>query len=167
MGNSLVLLAEYPGWNGFLGTRADFMVDFVVVAMVGILPILGWSIWLAKYGRNYVLHKRLQIVLAAVLGVAVLAFEVDIRLFGWRERAQGSAEAIAEGVLASLYIHLVFAISTLVLWVYVLVHALRNIPDPPKPCPQSAHHRFWARIAAIDMVCTAVTGWIFYYLAFT
>ena len=25
---------EFSGWNGFLGTRASFMLDLVVVAMV-------------------------------------------------------------------------------------------------------------------------------------
>ncbi len=41
-----------------------------------------------------------------------------------------------------------------------------NFPNPPVPGPHSPWHRRYARLAALDMICTAVTGWIFYYLAF-
>ena len=39
-------------------------------------------------------------------------------------------------------------------------------PSPPAPCPYSPTHIFWARLAAIDMTLTTLTGWLFYYLAF-
>ncbi len=70
------------------------------------------------------------------------------------------------GVKSSLYIHLVFSISTFFLWLYVVFGALRNIPKPPQPSPYSGRHVFWARIAAVDLVLTSITGWIFYWLAF-
>src|SRR5579863_724866 len=36
----------------------------------------------------------------------------------------------------------------------------------PMSGPHSASHRFWGRLAALDMLCTAVSGWTFYWLAF-
>jgi hypothetical protein len=48
----------------------------------------------------------------------------------------------------------------------VIIRALLNFPSPPHPGPHSRFHVRWARIAAIDMFITAVTGWTFYYLAF-
>ena len=37
------------GIDGFLGTRATFMLDVVTVAMVGVLPLLAW---LARHARD-------------------------------------------------------------------------------------------------------------------
>jgi len=162
---------DYPGIDGFLGTRASLMVDVVAVAMVLVLPLLGASIYLVQYRRAYPLHKRIQLVLGAVLLVAVIAFEIDIQYFSrWRVRAAASPyysqDWLSGAVNWSIYVHLVFAVSTALLWVFVIVQALRKIPNPPGPCQYSRRHRFWARLAAADMVATAVTGWIFYVVAF-
>ena len=48
----------------------------------------------------------------------------------------------------------------------MIVQALRKIPEPPEPSDYSHRHAFWAWIAAADMTLTALTGWIFYWLAF-
>ena len=60
--------------NGFLGTRAPLMVDVVACALFLLLPLLGLSVWLARYRGRYLLHKRLQLAMAIVLLLAVLAF---------------------------------------------------------------------------------------------
>jgi hypothetical protein len=57
-------------------------------------------------------------------------------------------------------------VSSALLWVAVVVRALRNFPNPPQPGSHSSWHIFWGWAAAIDLVCTAVTGWLFYWLAF-
>jgi uncharacterized membrane protein YozB (DUF420 family) len=162
-------VATYPGIDGFLGTRASFMLDFVVLAMVGILPVLGWSVWQAKRGR-YLLHKRVQLALAAVLAVAVALFEIDMRTSGWRPRAEASPYYGTDGapgiVDYALAVHLFFAVTTVVLWITVIVRALRRFPNPPRPNEHSPQHILWAKLAAADMAMTAVTGWLFYYLAF-
>jgi putative membrane protein len=161
---------EYPGLNGFLGTRASLMLDLVFLAMFAVLPVLGLSIWLVRSRRAYALHKRLQLTLAAVLLVTVAAFELDMRVNGWRERARASAYYGSEGqwglVDWSLAIHLVFAISTALAWVVVVAGALRKFSNPPQPGPHSRWHRRLGWVAAIDMGLTALTGWIFYLLAF-
>jgi hypothetical protein len=48
----------------------------------------------------------------------------------------------------------------------VIVPALRKYPSPPVPGPHSRQHVPLARLAAIDMALTAITGWVFYWLAF-
>jgi hypothetical protein len=180
---------EYPGIDGFLNTRASLMLDVVFLAMFAVLPILGASIYLVKYRRLYALHKRIQLLLGIVLLAAVALFEIDMRFVsGWQERAAESPyfkpieepgsllravyiralnySQVEGWVFTSLGIHLFFAVTTTILWVGVIVQALRKFPNPPAPCAHSASHVFWARIAAIDMALTALTGWIFYYLAF-
>lgn len=174
--------AECVGWqlptttrsgfmfDGFLGTRASLMLDVVFLAMFVILPVLGFSIYLVKYRHEYQWHKRIQLALALLLAITVAIFEVDIRMHGWRQRAVPSPYYGSEGtvpwVFYALIVHLFFAVSTAILWTVVTIRALRNFPNPPGPCEHSPWHLRWGKLAAIDMVMTSLTGWIFYYLAF-
>jgi hypothetical protein len=154
-------------FDGFLGTRASFMLDFVFLALFAVIPILGWSIYEVKFNRRYQLHKTVQLVLGVVLLVTIALFEIDIRfLDDWTRRSAPETGEPAAIVWTSLWIHLVFAISTPFLWIFVTVQALRKIPNPPGPCKYSRQHLFWGKLAALDMLMTALTGWGFYLLAF-
>jgi len=158
-----------PGIDGFLGSRASFGMDLVLVGLIALLPVLAWSIHLVRNRRAYAAHKRLQIFIAGALLVAIVVFEIDVRLISdWKVRAAAGGQNPwwPAGVLTALGIHLVFAISTLVLWVWVLWEALRRFPVPPAPGSHGPRHRFMARLAAIDLLLTAITGTTFYWLAF-
>ena len=165
------LAQEVVHGTGFLGTRGSIMLDVVFLAMFAVLPILTYGIYLAKQGR-YAQHKRVQLVLGSILLLAVLAFEVDMRLFTeWEKLATPSPYFDAENpwgspVGLSLIIHLCFAVPTLFLWIFVIVRALRKFPSPPQPSSHSSSHRFWGMIAAGGMFLTAATGVAFYFLAF-
>ena len=157
----------YPGIDGFLGTRAPLILDVLCLVMLGVVIVLAWSVYQVKYRRRYRLHKRTQIALGAILLVVVVSFEIDIRLHGWEERSAGQLGAQApSAAVTALYVHLVFAVTSVILWPITIFLALRNFPDPPVPGPHSRIHVPLARIAAADMVLTAITGWIFYYVAF-
>jgi putative membrane protein len=158
---------DYPGIDGFLGTRASVSLDLLFLGMIAIVPVLAWSVYQVKFRRRYGLHKRVQVVLGLLLLVAVVIFELDIRLNGWRERAAGQLGGDPPQIVwNALYIHLVFALAATVLWPVVIVRALRNFPNPCMPAPHSVFHKRWGLIAAIDMTITAVTGCTFYWLAF-
>ena len=155
-----------PGIDGFLGSRASFGMDVVLVGLIALLPVLAWSIHLVSRRRNYAAHRRLQIFIALALLAAIVVFEIDIRLVSdWKLRAAPSPWWPA-GVLTSLGIHLVFAVSSLVLWAWVLWEAVVRFPSPPAPGTHGPRHRRMARLAAADLVLTAVTGTVFYWLAF-
>ena len=155
-----------PGIDGFLGSRASFGMDLVLVGLIALLPVLAWSIHLVRHRRDYAAHRRLQLFIAAALFAAIVVFEIDVRLVSdWKVRAAPSPWWPG-GVLAALGIHLVFAISSLVLWVWVLWEAVLRFPTPPVPGSHGPRHRGMARLAAADLVLTAVTGTIFYVLAF-
>lgn len=157
----------FPGTDGFLGTRATLTLDLLVTAMLIVLVVLGWSVYQVRYRRRYLLHKRTQITLGAVLLVVIILFEFDVRIHGWESRAAGEIDGVASAtVWYALYVHLVFAVTTVVLWPLVIFLALRNFPNPPRPDLHSRIHVPLARAAALDMVMTAVTGWVFYWLAF-
>src|SRR5262245_29402362 len=154
----VILAADsYQGIHGFLGSRGSLMLDVVFLAMFVVVPVLGASIYLVKYRRQYALHKRLQLLMASVLLVAVLLFELDIRLNGWEERASPSpyfdpAHKWSCPAGVSLIIHLSFAVPTLVLWIVVVAQALRKFSRPPLPGLHSRWHKRWGMIAAIGML---------------
>jgi uncharacterized membrane protein YozB (DUF420 family) len=154
--------------RGILSTRATFMLDFVFLAMFAVLPLLATSIYLVKSRRQYAVHKKLQLTLATVLLVAVVAFEIDLQLItkNWRPLAQPSPFYAAGWVDYSLWIHLAFAIPTPLLWLFVIVQALRQFPQPPAPGTYSRRHALWGWLAAAALTLTAVTGWVFYWMAF-
>ncbi|MDB4439431.1 DUF420 domain-containing protein [Planctomicrobium sp.] len=160
--------------HGFLGYDASFMLDFVVTALVLIVPVLLYSLYVIKFQRNFVLHRNLQIGLGIVLLVAVTAFEVDTQWAhgGWENivnknpespRLSGDAYQHARQVL---WIHLVFAVTTPFLWAATLIYALKRFPNPPQPGDHSKLHKTLGWLSVIDIVLTSVTGLWFYYTAF-
>jgi len=157
----------YPGIDGFLGSRAPLMIDVVCVVMLGVVMVLCWSIYQVKVRRRFWVHKWTQITLGVALLVVVILFEVDIRLHGWEARAAGKVGGQpAAAVIWALYVHLFFAISSVILWPATIALAVWNFGEPPKPGRHSRVHIPLARTAAADMVLTTLTGWAFYWLAF-
>ena len=149
---------------GFLGSRASIMMDIVFLAMFAIVPVLAWSVYLVKVKKRYLLHKRVQLLLGTILGATVLLFEIHVRLHGWRHRMGESVPPMVIWIV--LITHLAICIPTTFLWIAVIVQALRKIPNPPGPSPYSKQHAFLGKLAALGMFFTAVTGTLFYVLAF-
>ncbi len=152
----------------FCRLRGSFVLDFVFVAMFVVCVVMVASILSVRFRKAYQLHRLLQVSLAVVLAIAVGIFEIDVRFFtDWRELARPSAYYESGYVDLALWIHLAFAIPTPFVWAYVVIRALRYFPNPAKPGSHSQSHRFWGRIAAGLMLMTAITGCIFYWLAFS
>lgn len=159
-------VAVPSGIDGFLGTRASIGMDVVLVGLLATLPLLAWSISLVARRRDFKAHRKLQLLIAGALVAAIVVFEIDVRLISdWKLRAKPSPYW-PSGVLSALGIHLVFAVSTLVLWTWVVWEAVKRFPSPPAPNAHSPRHRLMARMAAADLVLTAITGTAFYWLAF-
>ncbi len=158
--------------HGFLGYNATFMLDFVVCALVFVVPVLAVSIFLVKIRRNYIWHRRLQLFLAGVLLLAVVAFEVDLQVVhhGWQNIVRQSRPEISASdfdfVRTLLHIHLVFAISTPLLWAVTISLALRSFGNPPAPSRHSPWHRWLGWTSALDLAMTSATGLLFYYFTF-
>lgn len=163
---------EFPGIDGPLGTRASLMLDVVFVAMFAVVPLMLLAIYLARYHNAWRWHKRIQLALATVLLLAVVAFEIDMQFVTeWELRAEPSpyftiTEKWTSPVGIALLVHLFFAIPTAVIWFYVVSGAIKHFPKPPSPSQYSGRHKLWGRIAAVEMTMTAITGWVFYWMAF-
>ncbi len=156
--------------ESFLGTRGSFMLDFVSLAMVAIVLVLAASILLVRRRHAYSVHKRCQLVLATLLAVTIVLFEIDVRFItNWQLRAEPSPyfeRGTWNLVYDCLIIHLCFAIPTALLWFAVIVRALRRFPRPPVPGAHSRRHAQLGWLGAVGMALTALTGWLFYWLAF-
>ena len=160
--------------SGFLGFDTTFMLDFVVCALVIVVPILAYSLYEVKVRHNYLRHRNLQVLLGIVLLVAVAAFEVDVQLVhgGWEQivnkpdqppRMTGEQLSAVRNVLL---VHLAFAITTPLLWITTMILAWRRFPNPPAPGPHSPLHKRLGWLATLDLVATSLTGLWFYYVAF-
>ena len=152
--------------EGILPTRGSIMLDLVTLGMLLILILIGISIRFIKQER-FELHKKLQVVISVIVLVVVIAFEVDMRFFtDWRELAIPSPLYESGWVMNLLLIHLCFAIPTPFVWGVLLIQAFRNFSNPPAPNHHSHWHKKWGWGAVLIMTMTAITGWIFYYVAF-
>jgi putative membrane protein len=149
--------------EGFLGYETSLMLDVVVVALAVVVPVLTLSLCQVHFGRRYQVHRRLQLLLGAVLFVAVSLFEVDMRLHGgfWAMSKNHSTE-----MHVLLGVHLFFAISTVVLWATTIGLALRRFPSPSEPGAHSRLHRRLGWLSTLDITATSITGLLVYYFGF-
>lgn len=160
--------------TGFLGYPTTFMLDFVVCALVLIVPVLLYSLWLVKVKRSYTIHMKLQLALGVVLLIAVASFEIDVQWVhgGWEkivaqqplEEAELAAKIAA--VKPWLYLHLLFAVTTPFLWIATIFLALRRFGLSPVPGVHSRTHAVLGWASAVDIALTSVTGLLFYYVTF-
>jgi len=155
----------FEGFNGFIpGSRGSLMMDVIVTAMLVVLPGLALGIGRAKR-RNFLGHKRVQVTLAAALALTVVAFELEVRLVGWRHLAAPSPYYDTT-LFPLLTLHICFAATTSIMWVVTVVHALRHFAKPPVPGRASPMHRQLGLATAVITAVTACTGWVFYWMAF-
>ena len=158
--------------KGFLPTRGSFSLDLIFVGMIVICGIMLFSILAVRLLNKPRMHRRIQLYLAMTLGLIVVLFEIDVRfLTDWRTLAESSAFYQSGWVDLTLWIHLLFAIPTPLIWVYVVYHALKKYHfsdgSPKVTVAESNHsHRYWGRIAASMMMLTSTTGCVFYWFAF-
>lgn len=143
---------------GFLGTRADVLLDLVIVSLVVVVPVLIYS-WTKVRQRQYALHKGVQLTLLAVLTVAVGAFEADMRGLGGIFAATSASSYTGTATLNFwIYLHTAFAILTTLLWFGLAIASVRKFPKPPQPNNFSGTHRLFGRLGMITMAITGLTS---------
>jgi hypothetical protein len=152
---------------GFLGTRADMLIDIVNISFIIVLPILIWS-WLeVRKNKRYAKHKAIQIYLGLTLAVVVTIFEIDMRMSGGIfELVKGSAY---EGTLilnSIIYTHTLFSVSTSLIWAGLIVVSLCKFDKSPKPNDFSKYHRFFGKLGMITMIMSCLTAPPLYYFGF-
>ena len=146
--------------EGFLGTRADIIVDTVMVAST-LLPF--FLIIAIRYAQKekYDMHKWLQIVLFTVVNILVIGLELDIRIGGLDKVIARSPYHDSTELLSIFLIHLFFAISSTLLWLWLIVVSAKRYP-----IHFTFPHKKYGKIVFVDIVMTMLTGWVLYAMVF-
>jgi hypothetical protein len=111
---------------GFLGSRADLLLDLVVTGFVVYVPVFLYSMWSIRHGKLQ-RHRRLQTALLVTLGVVVLLFETSVRFKGGaRALFAGSRYAGTALLSDSFHLHLSFAAATFLGWAALLYASWRR-----------------------------------------
>ena len=151
--------------HGFLGTRADVLLDVVLLAMLATPFVLIMSIRLARRGA-YLQHRAIQTGLLGVLLTAVVLFEIDVRTSGGSGVfLAGSRYAGTALIRWLLGVHIAVAVLSFALWTWVVGRAWRDRVEPTPAHFGSAHRRTGYLIFA-GVTFTSVSGAALYWLAF-
>ena len=152
---------------GFLGTRADLLMDVVVLSFIAILPVLIWSWRLARHKQQFRLHRRVQMVLALTLLVVVVVFEYDLsKSGGIFELTKSSTYAGTVLLNTTIYVHTLFAIAASLIWLALIGFSLWKFGANPEPGKFSHTHRAWGKAGMITMMLAGLTSPPLYYLGF-
>ncbi len=155
--------------NGFLPYNAPFMMDFVVISLAIVVPILIYGVYQVKK-QKYRHHAQVMIFLGILVFIVVAFFEASMIYLGGIKNIMenaGRSEAYTPHFSNSLFVHLIFSFSTCVLWIYVLIAGVKNFGlKNPQPNAYSKTHKFYARLSIIAILGVAITGLYVYYLAF-
>ena len=152
--------------TGFLGTRADALIDLAIVFFVLAPFLMIYALRLAAQRRHRE-HRNFQAGLLLAAIVAVLMLEISIR-FG------SAGEAYAASSLYSLYrpqmvalfvVHLAVAIPTFIAWCWLATLSWRRFSDT-LPGPFGRAHRRWGKLAFVGLCLSSATGTGLYVMGF-
>ncbi len=153
--------------DGFLGTRADILIDIVTLSFIIILPVLIFSWYQARSKKNYAVHRGIQLYLGISLGVVVAIFEYDLSVSGGIfELTKDSVYANTALLNWTIYIHTAFAIASTLIWTGLIITSLIRFGNPPVPNAFSGKHRFFGRAGMVSMIMAGVTSPPLYYFGF-
>jgi hypothetical protein len=152
---------------GVLGTRADILIDIVMLSFIIILPLLIFSWRLARVKKEYALHRKIQITLGVSLGIVVAIFEYDLSMSGGIfELTKGGMYEGTAVLNWTIWIHTAFAVLAAIIWVVLIVVSMIKFDNPPQPNSFSMFHRIFGRAGMITMIGAGVTAPPLYYFGF-
>ncbi len=157
---------EYQGIEGIFGSRASLAYDVAFLLELAVIPMFIQGLTLLLVRKNYETHKRLMLIVSGVFAVAAGLFAFEFFSYDWRTRVGVAADAIPRITYMTLTIHLAFLSITALIWLFLLVNALRKIPSPPRPCEFGPTYVFWLVLLGLQLFISTLTGWEFYLLAF-
>ena len=152
---------DYMFEAGFLGTRAPFFMDFVMI-MVALLPLLALgAIALAKV-KNYKVHALSQSIIFIVSMIVVGYFEYGVRAGGGFEKFMEGSNTAHNYALYVLLFHIAIAVISLIIWIKTIFSARKAIKAGTLPGTASLSHKKAGQITFIGIFLTAFTGiWVY------
>jgi len=152
---------DYMFQPGFLGTRAPFFMDFVMI-MVALLPLLvAVAISFAKK-KNYSLHALVQTIIFVVAVIVVGYFEYGVRAGGGFNGFVKGSSVSHHYAFYVLIFHIVVAVIGFFIWTHTLITARKDSSKKTLPGLYSASHKKAGKRAFMWIVATAFTGiWVY------
>ena len=148
--------------TGFLGTRADPLVDIAVVVFIAAPFLIAYALRRARQ-RRFRSHKRIQLAVLLTGIVAVLLLEVSIRFGG---ASQAYRESSLHGhAIVKFFVHLFIAIPTFASWCALAIVSSRRF-SRELPGSFSAKHRRWGGLTYAGVLLTCITGAGLYVMVF-
>ena len=152
---------DYMFQAGFLGTKAPFFMD-VVMLVVALLPFLiGLGIVMARRGA-WSAHRAYQ-WLGFVVSVAVVGwFEYGVRVGGGFESFLQSSTLPKTLLWGVLIFHILVSVATIIWWVRTLIAAERAYEADNLPGGHTLPHRRQGWWTAIGVFFTSLSGiWVY------
>jgi len=152
---------DYMFEAGFLGTRAPFFMDFVMI-MVALLPLLALgAISMAKV-KEYKLHATAQSIIFVVSVIVVGYFEYGVRAGGGFDNFMKGSHASHDYALWVLLFHIAIAVISLVIWVKTIWSARKAMKNNNLPGKDSLSHKKAGQLTFLGIFLTAFTGiWVY------
>jgi len=155
---------DYMFQPGFLGTRAPFFMDFVMI-MVALLPLLvAVAISFAKR-RHYTLHATTHQILFIVAVIVVSYFEYGVRVGGGYEGFIKGSSVSHNYAFWVLIVHIAVSVIGFGIWLSTIIGARKQSKKKTLPGEYGLAHKKAGRRAFIWIVLTALTGvWVYFLL---
>jgi putative membrane protein len=150
--------------NGFLGTRADLVIDLVVV-LFAVLPFALMATIRLASKRRFQTHRTLQILLFSCAFLVTLALEVDLRMTDLLVITKQRPMYGSMLTKTIFLVHVVIAVLTFLSWLTLLLRSKRRFRQN-LPGEFSRQHRLWGQIVLVGVTLTSITGITLYVVVF-
>jgi putative membrane protein len=151
--------------DGFLGTRANLVFDLIIIVEIVVIGVLLYSIGQARMKR-YGRHKAIMLTTLLAVALVLVLFEVNLRASGGAGAVfRQSRFAGTRALTTAIYVHLLFAISTVAAWVTLVITSLVKHPTS-LPGSFSPAHRPWGKVVLCGFLLVTASALVVYVLGF-
>lgn len=150
--------------DGFLGTRADVLMDVAIIVFTALPFVLIFGIRYARH-RHFMKHRRFQTAAALLVLLLLVLFELDIRLCGGSQAFISKSSFSAGFVRTFLICHVAIALLTGASWLALIVRSRARFLGS-LPGTFSARHRWWGWLTFVGVCLLSSSGFALYMLLF-
>ena len=151
--------------SGFLGTNASFYMDFSTLYFT-LLPFL--LLFAIRYAikKEYLKHIQSQITLFIITLIVLILFEIGIRIEdGFIHFAKQSLLPFST-LFTFLVIHIIIAVLSLVLWLYLIVSTYKNYAQGQFCYSLINSHKRLGEILFLALSISSIMGVLMYIFLF-
>lgn len=150
---------------GFLGTRAPLYIDLIAVVFLLFPLCLFFSIRFA-IKKEIKKHFITQVVLYVLMLLAVVIFEVGMRLAGGFSLYLEASSVNYSVFISFLIFHIITAVVVINTWSYQLITAIKAYRKGTLTGDVASNHKRIGKWVSLGIMITLIEAIIMYYLLF-